>query len=96
MQSQDVVTMLVRISGHFSQNAFVPWIQERSDRLGLTSSLGYCSNELIEVTASGHEILVDALALACSLGPVAATVDDVESILLNSDLANVMSARKDD
>lgn len=86
--------MLVRIRGSFTQ-PFVPWIQERSDRLGLTSNLTYHSNELIEVTTSGHEILVDALALACTLGPMTATVDDVETILLNSAQTAVANTRKD-
>ena len=95
MQTHSIVTILIRIHGSFTYKLFVPWIQERSERLGVHSSLKYHSNELLEITASGHEILVDALALACSLGPMSTTVDDVEVILLNSTNTDETSMRID-
>ena len=78
------VNMLVHIRGRFCPETFVRWIKRHAAKLGVTSTIASQSGDMIKLTASGPEILVDALALACTLGPGTAVVDDVKTVLIEA------------
>jgi len=71
------VTQLL-IRGNFPDDRFIPWIAQRANLLNLSGWVKPVSNHLIEVVVSGNQTLIQALEVACQLGPISAQVDLVE------------------
>jgi len=67
------------IRGYFAADDFADWIIHRATRLSLGGWVRVHDDTLIEVYVSGDRVLVEAMEVACSLGPVEARVDSIES-----------------
>lgn len=65
------------IRGRFDADTMVEWIGHRARKLSLRSSIGATTSTRIVVHVAGPPELIDAMALACSLGPGEALIDAV-------------------
>tara|TARA_B100001057_G_scaffold118775_1_gene117415 strand:+ start:611 stop:901 length:291 start_codon:yes stop_codon:yes gene_type:complete len=75
----EMATKQIKITGRFDDIAFRDWIFHRSAVLGLDiSSLTYGQSSII-FSASGHSVLLDAMEIACSLGPSDAMVEKIQA-----------------
>lgn len=64
-----------RLKGHFPNNDFIDWIFKRAKTLSLTGDVTRLNDREIYLNVIGHPILVDAMEVACHLGPIDASVD---------------------
>lgn len=74
---QRIIAARLEITGALADESFVGWIVERARRLSLSGAVRRISEANIEVTVEGPEALVDAMELACSLGPASVLVDGI-------------------
>lgn len=65
------------IQGSFARDTIVEWINHRAGRLSLEHMIHVVGPSRIDVDVSGPDALIDAMALACSLGPASALIDSV-------------------
>ena len=79
-----MVTKNFEIRGNFDEIALHDWIVHRSTVLGLDISIHSLARNAISFCATGHMVLLDAMEIACSLGPSDAMVDDIQSTELNA------------
>lgn len=80
-------TALLLIAGRFDGDAFVDWICHRAGVLDLSGWVRMSAPGRIEVMASGAPVLVEALEIACSLGPSGAIVDRIDVTAANDPVA---------
>ncbi|WP_421853488.1 acylphosphatase [Oricola sp.] len=78
MHTQPVSVERLRFRGDVADDAFVDWIDHRVRRLGIDGRIMRRDANEIEVLAAGPVELIDAMEMACSLGPISVTVDSVE------------------
>lgn len=64
-----------RLKGHFPNEDFIEWVLRRATTLSLSGGVARLNEKEICLTVSGHPILVDAMEVACNLGPIDASVD---------------------
>lgn len=64
-----------RLKGHFPNEDIIAWILHRAARLSLTGAVAQLNDKEIYLNLIGHPILVDAMEVACHLGPIDACVD---------------------
>ena len=64
-----------RLKGHFPNEDIIAWILHRAATLSLTGSVTHLDDGEIFLSVSGQPILVDAMEVACNLGPIDASVD---------------------
>ena len=74
-----MVTKQIKIIGSFDNIAFRDWIMHRSAVLGLDISSVIHGQGSITFSASGHSVLLDAMEIACSLGPLEAMVEQIHT-----------------
>ncbi len=74
---QQVITQNFKMVGDFEEVNFQKWIQHRADILDVDVKVKTASSSLMEISASGHPILIEAFEIACSLGPLESTVDSI-------------------
>ncbi|MGB1694948.1 MAG: hypothetical protein ACPHFU_00640 [Paracoccaceae bacterium] len=74
-----MVTKNFEIRGNFDEIALHDWIVHRSTVLGLDISVHSLARNAISFCATGHMVLLDAMEIACSLGPSDAIVDHIQS-----------------
>ena len=55
----------------------VDWVVRRARLLDLAGGIERQNSTRIELQASGDQVLLEALEVACSLGPVSAQVDSI-------------------
>ena len=67
----------LKIFGNVSAPDFPNWIINHAHKLGLHSISTSLHADYLDVHASGQDEMLNALALACSLGPQSALVDHV-------------------
>ena len=79
-----MVTKNFEIRGNFDEIALRDWIVHRSTVLGLDISVHSLARNAISFCATGHMVLLDAMEIACSLGPSDAMVDNIQSTELNA------------
>ena len=72
-----MATKQIKITGSFDDIAFCDWIMHRSAVLGLDISSLIHGQSSISFSASGHSVLLDAMEIACSLGPSEAMVEQI-------------------
>jgi len=76
----NTVSRRLLIHGFFPEDAFSDWITRRANRLSLEGwVIGY-NQHLIEVCMVGDKVLVEAMEVACSLGPLEAQIDHIDPI----------------
>ena len=73
----EMATKHIKITGSFNHIAFRDWIMHRSAVLGLDISSLTHEQSSITFCASGHLVLLDAMEIACSLGPSEAMVEQI-------------------
>lgn len=74
------ICMTLLIKGDFCEYTFTEWIRQHATKLSLTGSVRVRNKQLIEVMVCGDRIIIEALEVACSLGPVDANVHSIESL----------------
>ena len=79
-----IMTKNFVIRGNFDEIALHDWIVHRSTVLGLDISVHSLARNAISFCATGHMVLLDAMEIACSLGPFDAKVDHIQSTELNT------------
>ena len=75
----DLVTTELHISGLFPTNHFIGWIIDRAERLSLAGWVRMHNENHIELLIHGERILVEALEVSCSLGPIDAQVESIKT-----------------
>ena len=68
------------IRGDVGAVCFAPWITRHAARLGLGGRILGQTSTCIEVILTGPPDLLDAMALACSLGPQEVWVDEIDRL----------------
>ena len=76
---RDTITRTLLIEGEFASDNFLNWICSRAGRLSLGGQGQAQGDGRIVMTISGDPILVDAMEVACSLGPATARVDTIKT-----------------
>ncbi len=76
---QDDITLQLSICGQFRSGEFPDWICHRAGVLNLAGWVKVQDDTHIEVLVHGNPVLLEALELACSIGPYSVTVDDIEA-----------------
>lgn len=71
------LTLKLGINGDFPDNTMVDWVIRRARLLDLSGWIEFQNTTRIELQASGDRVLVEALEVACSLGPVNAQVHSI-------------------
>ena len=74
-----MVTKQIKIIGSFDDITFRDWIMHRSVVLGLNISSLIHGQSSISFSASGHSVLLDAMEIACSLGPSEAMIEQIHT-----------------
>ena len=74
-----MLTKQIKITGSFDDIAFRDWIMHHSAVLGLDISFLIHGQSSITFSASGHSVLLDAMEIACSLGPLEAMVEQIHT-----------------
>lgn len=72
------LTLYLTIEGQFSSGSFPDWICHRARVLDLSGWVRSQGDGLIDILVSGDQVLVEALEVACSLGPGDVLVDRIE------------------
>ena len=80
-----MLTKQIKITGSFDDIAFRDWIIHRSAVLGLDIYSLIHGQSSITFSASGHSVLLDAMEIACSLGPSEAMVEQIDTNDLGTD-----------
>lgn len=70
-------TERLQLTGSVGAAEFPPWICAHGHKLGLGVQVLSQTAERIEILVSGQPALIDAMALACSLGPQEVWVEDL-------------------
>ncbi|WP_246710126.1 acylphosphatase [Martelella soudanensis] len=70
--------------GSFGANSFIPWMERHARKLGLEERIIAASPERIEMAVKGPSALIDAMEVACLLGPIDIWVDDIECLPLEN------------
>lgn len=73
-----VSTERFRILGNVGMPHFSTWIEGHALRLGLCGKIVSHDEYCVEVIVAGPPELIDAMALACSLGPIEVWVEAIE------------------
>ncbi|MEM6372112.1 MAG: acylphosphatase [Pseudomonadota bacterium] len=68
----------IRLMGAFNPSSFKSWICARARLLDLNGSVTSHGTQTISILVQGPQALIDAMEMACSLGPMDAMVDRVE------------------
>ncbi len=74
-----------RLTGRLLPALFVPWIQAHASRLGLVVAVTDQGPATLTLTLTGQEPLIEAMVLACSLGPYAVWVETIEALFANEE-----------
>ncbi len=69
------------ISGDLDTASFLPWIERHANKLGLQRHIIQANSARIEIEIEGPVELIDAMEMACSLGPISVMVDRVDRIV---------------
>lgn len=72
------------IRGQVGSASFPPWIMRHAARLGLRVAILGQSARCVEVILHGPPVMLDAMALACSLGPQEVWVDHINRMPENA------------
>lgn len=72
------------ILGDVRSDKFPPWIQRHAQKLGVMCRIDRQDGDRLEAVLSGPEELLDAMEMACLLGPIQVWVDRIERRRLNS------------
>jgi len=74
------VQLRYRIAGRLSPATYLAFVADRARWLDLRGWVQALDDARIELVAAGPEALVGALEMACTLGPLDALVETIESV----------------
>ena len=69
------------IHGNTVPVVFLPWIVRHAGRLGVSLTVDEASCDCIQFTVQGQADLLDAMEMACSLGPVDVWVERIDRLV---------------
>ncbi|MFB9221727.1 acylphosphatase [Paracoccus cavernae] len=72
------------IEGRVDSDRFPPWIERHAQKLGLLCRIEAQRGDRLEAVISGPPELLDAMEMACLLGPIQVWVDQIDRLPLNS------------
>lgn len=78
MTEPHTITSSFKIHGRFEADTLLDWVTHRAKLLDLAGCGKVIEKGLVEVLVSGNPVLVDAMEVACSLGPGKAFIDRVQ------------------
>jgi acylphosphatase len=73
-----VTTVEILLSGVFNPDSFTYWICHRARLLDLAGSVNAKGSTEMCILVQGPQPLIDAMEMACSLGPMDANVERIE------------------
>jgi len=73
------------VFGNVDAPDFPAWILRHASKLGLCDVQTKLRDGYLSISAFGHEEMLNALALGCSLGPASIDVDRIEFTTSKSD-----------
>ncbi|NVK35975.1 MAG: acylphosphatase [Rhodobacteraceae bacterium] len=73
----------IEFYGTFDTRHFCDWIGHRAHKLGLTGRIEAASSERITLYVQGQEELLNAMEVACSLGPIDADVSHTNLVFID-------------
>ncbi|MBD9528614.1 MULTISPECIES: acylphosphatase [Paracoccus] len=65
------------IEGELSAPGFQRWLQGHARRIGISAQIGRADADAVLVTVDGPPALLDAMEMACLLGPIDVWVESV-------------------
>ncbi|MEP1768821.1 MAG: hypothetical protein ABJJ53_19545 [Sulfitobacter sp.] len=65
------------LTGTLSSPDFIPWMNRQAGKLGVTYDARLVSAARMQITAEGAPEMLEAFALACSLGPSSVMIDEL-------------------
>lgn len=72
------ITATIRLTGQVNSTDFPSWIETHARKLGIeVAGTDTAQGEMV-ICVLGHEEMVHALALGCSLGPKSVLVEEME------------------
>ena len=77
-EDDNTLTRSVRLVGEVGADDFGPWMARHARKLGVEIEIGLQTPHEIKVLTKGAPEMVDAFALAASLGPKSVIVDTME------------------
>ena len=75
-----MLTQRFKMTGFFNEVTIKEWILHRAALLNLDVKICILTTKNIEITVIGNAILVEALEIACSLGPTNSNVERIEPV----------------
>lgn len=78
---------LLVMGGDLASQSLLPWICHRARLLSLKGSVRRDSDTAVSLWLSGPEPLIDAMEVACLLGPADVLVEDMSRSLYQFDTA---------
>lgn len=73
-----VIATLFHLEGQLAAPGFADWVRDRAVRLDLTGWVRSDGPSAMTIVVAGPPALVDALEMACSLGPMDVLVERIE------------------
>lgn len=75
--TNEVIATEFRLEGRLASNTFGSWICHRAALLDLKGWVTHDGPEAMSIVVTGPPALIDAMEMACSLGPMDVTVKSV-------------------
>ncbi|MEM1129006.1 MAG: acylphosphatase [Pseudomonadota bacterium] len=72
--------MVFHLFGHVAAKDFPSWIERHARKLGIEYAFAATQPSMITIEAHGADEMLDAFALACSLGPQSVCVDRLQIV----------------
>ncbi len=75
---EDSLTLQLTLHGDFRDANMADWVARHAAKLDLRGWVRSHSHRRIDILISGNRVLVEAMEVACSLGPITAQVVTIE------------------
>lgn len=77
---RDTISRRLLIDGNLPIDPFCTWVIDRAERLSISGWIRASGSSQLELLITGERVLVDAMEVACSLGPASARVDSIKTL----------------
>ncbi|WP_342077809.1 hypothetical protein [Yoonia sp. SS1-5] len=84
--TQDQVTVAFTLAGQVGARDFPDWIARHAAKLGIAYDIAESTQRSLSLRATGAAEMVDAFALACSLGPQSVEIEALTFADTSADL----------
>ncbi len=79
------------LSGTLFRETLPDWVEHRALKLGLSGWVKWDAAGQLEITVIGHDDLIDALEIACSLGPYDSRIEATRREKTNISSLSIMN-----